>query len=118
MIINCEFYDNGICKYASQKAGMPIKTYEDSCKACLSGKPVIQGLIQLEKFNRRTRPQYVTEKSTICCESVSLPTEEGFEGMIIGVVCMTSSFSTLCECYYQYTNGEWKRFHNECQPRV
>lgn len=114
----CAFYDNGICKFASNKAGIKVRTYEESCKACLSGKPVIQGLIQLEKFNQRTIPKYNMQKPTMCCEDISLPTEEGFEGLIVGVVCMPSNYTSMCECYYQFKDGQWRRFHNECQSRV
>ena len=117
-MIDCKFYKKGVCSFASQKAGITVHTNDDACKACLSGKPVIQGLINLEKFNRKTIPSYSVEKPTICCEDISLPTEEAFEGMIVGSVCMTDGYSTMCECYYQYKNGEWRRFHNECQPRM
>ena len=44
----CSFFDNGICRAASTKAGLDIPTYERSCIACLEGKPVIDGLITIE----------------------------------------------------------------------
>jgi hypothetical protein len=50
--MDCKYFDSGICKLASNKAGMQVRTYEQTCHACLSGKNVIQGLITLEKFNQ------------------------------------------------------------------
>lgn len=114
-MIECQFYDKGFCKFASNKAGIPIPTYDKSCQACLSGKPVIEGLITVEKFKQRTRPKYLVTVNTICCDKVDLPLiSDPFEGMIEGVVCMSSDYTSMCECYYQYLNGKWEKYHNEC----
>lgn len=51
-MINCPFYDDSVCLQASSKAGFQVTTYEDTCKACLSGIYVTDGLITVEKHKR------------------------------------------------------------------
>lgn len=53
-MIDCSFFDNGICRLASSKAQIEVPTYESTCKACMEGHYVIDGLVtvQLHKLGR------------------------------------------------------------------
>lgn len=51
-MINCPFHVEGSCSLASRKAGFQVTTYEATCKACLSGIYVIDGLITVERHKR------------------------------------------------------------------
>lgn len=115
---DCMHFRKGLCLKASKLAEKNIPTYESTCEACLSGKApqerILQGLILLDKANTSMVEIAALEKSANCCNSLSIPTEQGIEGLITGVVCMSKVTNKLCECYYQFTNGKWIPFHNEC----
>ena len=51
-MIECAFLENNKCLKASHVAGFEVTTYEATCKACLSGVDVINGLITVERFHR------------------------------------------------------------------
>jgi hypothetical protein len=50
--IQCPHLRNGNCNIAKAKAGFDVPTHESTCKACLSGIYVFDGIIILEKIRR------------------------------------------------------------------